>query len=103
MWFSDDKLGSIMVTFKTDDFDRILASLNARYGDAEETEEPIQTNAGVTYLNKRAFWKFPDASLRLIRYASNINHGAFQMRGNEHSRLMEERRKKSIKRGADDL
>ena len=72
--FYSDVLSSMFVTFKPDDFDRVMRALVDRYGKPDDLRTAtLKDRAGATYENAIATWRKGDATLTVRKYANNIN------------------------------
>jgi hypothetical protein len=101
--FRDDKLQSIFFSLKSENVDRLIKAVSARYGAPTRVDdEPFVTRAGVSHANVLATWEQPGLWFSSRRHSGSLGSGYASLKTSEQlARDLEELKARKAKDKSD--
>lgn len=104
LYYYDDELSAISISFGHLGFHSVLDALRARYGPpAEDKTAAIKTRGGVVLENRIVRWTTPKSYLEIERYSSNAVTSGIKIHLNDYSSKFAQRRNQDASKRAKDL
>lgn len=104
LMFYDDKLGMARVTFSSDGFSNVAASMRDKYGEpTTKKAEPVTNRMGTTFENQILEWKNPGATIQAEKYATRVDKSSVKVFLDSYLTEFEKRRGAKVQQGAKDL
>jgi hypothetical protein len=99
--FRDARFVRVLLTFRSADFNRIVAVFVERYGPpTTETHEAFRTQGGLDSVNRILAWLGPNVAITLNRHGGKIAEGAAMVTTQDEIRESNRLRREQLKRSA---
>lgn len=103
VYLIEEKISSISVLFKNENFDGIKLALQNKYGNGAVSHQTLTNRMGATFDNESVKWVNGSDSMTLQRYSGKIDTGSLEIHNAEAVEKFAERKRKLIIKNASDL
>jgi hypothetical protein len=90
--FYEDKLSSVFITFKRDQYERVTTALAGTLGSGAAKDEPFTTRDGQNVVNSLHEWRRGASSIRARKYTSSPDYSAMYIQLDSHMAEFQRRR-----------
>ena len=104
VYFYSNSLGSVRITFDSDEFDDVNRALMKKYGQPTTAETTVLGNAmGAKFVNETNTWKRKGGKLSINKFAGEISESSVDISSTDYSAEYAKRKKRSINEKGGDL